>query len=95
MLTEEHRNVLVVGDTDQCLVEGTQITMGDGSLSRSSRSSVGDDVLSCYGSGDFRPARVMRVHRVVRITREWYADSSAPKTTSASTPVRCVADRPI
>ena len=31
MLTEEHRNVLVVGDTDQCLVEGTQITMGDGS----------------------------------------------------------------
>ena len=31
MLTEEHRNVMVVGDTDQCLVEGTQITMGDGS----------------------------------------------------------------
>ena len=30
MLTEEHRNVMVVGDTDQCLVAGTQVTMGDG-----------------------------------------------------------------
>ena len=30
MLTEEHRNVMVVGDQDQCLVEGTRITMGDG-----------------------------------------------------------------
>ena len=63
MLTEEHRNVLVVGDTDQCLVEGTQITMGDGSRRPIEQVRVGDDVLSCYGSGDFRPARVMRVHR--------------------------------
>ena len=31
MLAAQHRNLLVVGDTDQCLVEGTQITMGDGS----------------------------------------------------------------
>ena len=30
LLTEEHRNVMVVGDEDQCLVAGTQITMGDG-----------------------------------------------------------------
>ena len=30
--------------------------------SRSSRSRVGDEVLSCYGSGDFRPAPVLRVH---------------------------------
>jgi superfamily I DNA/RNA helicase len=63
MLTEEHRNVLVVGDTDQCLIEGTQITMGDGTRRPIERVRVGDDVLSCYGSGDFRPAQVMRVHR--------------------------------
>ena len=31
LLTEEHRNVMVVGDADQCLVAGTQVTMGDGS----------------------------------------------------------------
>ena len=32
MLTEEHRSVMAVGDHDQCLVAGTKVTMGDGSL---------------------------------------------------------------
>src|SRR4030095_16075374 len=63
MLTEEHRNVLVVGDTDQCLVEGTLVTMGDGSRRPIEQVRIGDEVLSCYGSGDFRPSRVLRVHR--------------------------------
>jgi len=63
MLTEEHRNVMVVGDQDQCLVEGTAITMGDGSTRPIERVRAGDEVLSCYGSGDFRPARVLRTHR--------------------------------
>jgi superfamily I DNA/RNA helicase len=63
LLTEEHRNVLVVGDTDQCLVAGTQVTMGDGSLHAIEQVRAGDEVLSCYGSGDFRPARVLRTHR--------------------------------
>ena len=31
LLTEEHGNLMVVGDEDQCLVEGTLVTMGDGS----------------------------------------------------------------
>ena len=31
LLASEHRNLAVVGDDDQCLVEGTPITMGDGS----------------------------------------------------------------
>ena len=30
-LTEEHRSIMVVGDVDQCLVAGTQVTMADGS----------------------------------------------------------------
>jgi superfamily I DNA/RNA helicase len=63
MLTEEHRNVLVVGDTDQCLVAGTMVTMGDGSRRPIEQIREGDEVLSCYGNGDFRPARVMRTHR--------------------------------
>ena len=46
MLTEEHRNVMVVGDTDQCLVEGTLVTMGDGTQRADRRrSAVGDEVL--------------------------------------------------
>ena len=54
---------MVVGDLDQCLVAGTAITMGDRSTQADRRPcSRGDEVLSCYGSGDFRPARVLRVH---------------------------------
>ena len=63
MLTEEHRNVMVVGDQDQCLVAGTRITMADGSRHAIEAVSVGDEVLSCYGSGDFRAARVLRTHQ--------------------------------
>ena len=63
MLTEEHRNVMVVGDQDQCLVAGTRITMADGSRRAIEAVGVGDEVLSCYGSGDFRAARVLRTHQ--------------------------------
>jgi DNA helicase-2/ATP-dependent DNA helicase PcrA len=62
-LTAEHRSVMVVGDLDQCLVAGTAITMGDRSTRPIERVEAGDEVLSCYGSGDFRPSRVLRVHR--------------------------------
>jgi len=62
MLTEERRNVMVVGDSDQCLVQGSQVTMGDGSVRAIEMVSAGDEVMSCYGSGDFRPARVLRTH---------------------------------
>jgi superfamily I DNA/RNA helicase len=58
LLAGEHRNLAVVGDEDQCLVEGTPVTMGDGSTKAIEDVRVGDHVLSCYGSGDFRPARV-------------------------------------
>ena len=65
MLTEEHRNVMVVGDQDQCLVAGSRVTMGDGSTRPIEDVKAGDLVMSCYGSGDFRPARVARTHRAV------------------------------
>ncbi len=58
LLTSERRNLAVVGDDAQCLVEGTMVTMGDGSLRPIEAVDAGDEVLSCYGSADFRPARV-------------------------------------
>jgi DNA helicase-2/ATP-dependent DNA helicase PcrA len=60
---EDHRNLAVVGDDDQCLVEGTLVTMGDGSQRPIEDVRVGDEILSCYGSADMRPARVLRAHR--------------------------------
>src|SRR5207237_4103722 len=55
-----------VGDPDQCLVATTLVTMGDGTKKPIEKVRVGDEVLSCYGSGSFRPAVVTRVHRSLR-----------------------------
>jgi ATP-dependent DNA helicase UvrD/PcrA len=63
LLAGEHRNLCVVGDPDQCLLAGTQITMADGSATPIEQVRTGDEVLSCFGSGVFRAARVTRVHR--------------------------------
>jgi DNA helicase-2/ATP-dependent DNA helicase PcrA len=63
LLSEEHRNLTVVGDDFQCLVEGTQITMGDGSVKSIEQLCAGDEVLSAHGSGDFRPSSVSGVFR--------------------------------
>jgi DNA helicase-2/ATP-dependent DNA helicase PcrA len=48
----------VVGDDDQCLAAGTQVTMGDGAKRAIESIVPGDSVLSNYGSGYLRPARV-------------------------------------
>ena len=58
LLTTHHRNLAVVGDDAQCLVEGTLVTMGDGSVRPIEKVGPGDMVLSSHGSGDFRAARV-------------------------------------
>ena len=63
LLTAEHGNLMVVGDADQCLIEGTMVTMGDGSLRPIEKLSKGDMVMSCHGSADFRPAEVTGVYK--------------------------------
>ena len=60
LLAGESRNLMVVGDDDQCLVKGTPVTMADGTTKPIEEVEVGDDVLACHGSGDFRPAAVTR-----------------------------------
>ncbi|HEV2057950.1 MAG TPA: UvrD-helicase domain-containing protein [Solirubrobacteraceae bacterium] len=58
LLSSDHRNLAVVGDDAQCLVAGTLVKMADGTRRPIEHVSAGDEVLSCYGSGDLRPARV-------------------------------------
>jgi DNA helicase-2/ATP-dependent DNA helicase PcrA len=63
LLTEDHGNLMVVGDEDQCLVEGTMVAMGDGSQRPIEQLKKGDAVMSCHGSADFRPSRVTGVFK--------------------------------
>jgi hypothetical protein len=56
--TPGHMNICAVADDDQCLVRGTLITMGDGTLRPIEEVRAGDRVLSAYGRGEFRPATV-------------------------------------
>jgi DNA helicase-2/ATP-dependent DNA helicase PcrA len=76
LLAAEHGNLMVVGDEDQCLVEGTKVTMGDGSEKPIEEIRVGDEVLSCYGSGEFRPGKVSGVFK------SWERDGVAIETLS-------------
>jgi superfamily I DNA/RNA helicase len=62
LLTDEHRNLFVIGDDDQCLVAGTPITMADGTTRPIEDVKAGDEVLSSHGGGEFGPARVLRTH---------------------------------
>ncbi|MEO7743458.1 MAG: UvrD-helicase domain-containing protein [Usitatibacter sp.] len=62
MLAGSNGCVFAVGDDDQCLPAGTQVTMADGALKPIEAVRRGDRVLSCFGSGDFRPATVVDTH---------------------------------
>jgi DNA helicase-2/ATP-dependent DNA helicase PcrA len=68
LLAGQEAAVFAVGDDDQCVAKGTPITMADGSRRVIERVRVGDEVRSCFGSGELRAARVMRVHQRSRIT---------------------------
>ncbi len=57
-----HRNLAVVGDDSQCLVRGTLVSMADGTQRPIEDVGAGDTVLAAHGSGEFRPARVIRRH---------------------------------
>ncbi len=84
LLAQEHQNLMAVGDPDQCLVAGTLVRMADGTDQPIETLRVGDEVLSCYGSGVFRPARVDRVHRSV--AREGIAITTTGGRRIVSTP---------
>jgi DNA helicase-2/ATP-dependent DNA helicase PcrA len=58
LLTAQGGMPFVVGDDDQCLAAGTLVTMGDGAKRAIESIVPGDSVLSNYGGGDLRPARV-------------------------------------
>src|SRR6185437_15056160 len=54
--------VFAVGDDDQCVPEGTLVTMADGRCKPVEDVRRGDQVLSCYGPGALRPAEVVDTH---------------------------------
>jgi len=84
LLAAKHKNVFAVGDPDQCLAAGTLISMADGVRKPIEQVHPGDEVLSCFGSGVFGPARVARVHRSRR--REGVAITTAGGREIVSTP---------
>ncbi|CAA7624224.1 UvrD-helicase domain-containing protein [Magnetospirillum sp. UT-4] len=63
LLAGRHKNICCVGDDDQCLAGGAAITMADGSTKPIEAVVAGDQVLSSFGSGNFRAASVVRTHR--------------------------------
>jgi DNA helicase-2/ATP-dependent DNA helicase PcrA len=75
-LTTKHRNLVAVGDDDQCLVRGTLVTMADGSKKPIEEVKVGDEVLSARSRGVFGAATVTDVFakrfsgEAIRVTTE-------------------------
>jgi DNA helicase-2/ATP-dependent DNA helicase PcrA len=61
LLAEEHRNVLVVGDGDQCLLPGTLVSTPEGPRTVESLQ-VGDDVLGTGGRTTPHVGTVTHVH---------------------------------
>ena len=59
-LARRHHNLCVVGDEDQCLAKGTRVRLADGRERPIEKMAPGDIVLAAHGSGDFRPAKVVK-----------------------------------
>jgi DNA helicase II / ATP-dependent DNA helicase PcrA len=62
LLSEKYRNLIVIGDPDQCLPAGTQISTPDG-LRPIESIQIGDEVLGTRATGEALPARVTHVKR--------------------------------
>jgi DNA helicase-2/ATP-dependent DNA helicase PcrA len=60
--TNEGSAVFAVGDDDQCVVAGTEVTMADGSVKPVDQIRVGNLVRSCVGGGKMGSSRVWKVH---------------------------------
>src|SRR5581483_7295521 len=84
LLAQKHRNVCAVGDPDQSIVAGTEVTMADGTTKPIEDVRVGDEVRSCYFDAGFRAARVTRVH--ASTATEGVAISTAGGRRLVSTP---------
>jgi DNA helicase-2/ATP-dependent DNA helicase PcrA len=74
-LAGETSNLFVVGDIDQCLIAGTKILMASGSEKNIEDLAIGEEVLSNYGSGNIRPARISsfvekKSRKLVKITTD-------------------------
>ncbi len=83
LLGEEHRNVCIVGDTDQCLPPGTQIRTPQGTKPIESIG-VGDQVLGTLGTTELVPRPVREV-KEGRYTG-WMAIVEAGDLTITGTP---------
>ena len=59
-LAGDHRQITVVGDADQCLPAGTQVSVPGGTTAIEDLV-VGDEVLGSGGSGDLLPGKVTEV----------------------------------
>jgi DNA helicase-2/ATP-dependent DNA helicase PcrA len=85
LLAQTGKNICCVGDDDQCLAAGTLVSMADGSHRKIETIKPGDAVLSCYGSGSFRAATVLRTHTAVA-TQGMVRIRTAAGRTLVSTP---------
>jgi DNA helicase II / ATP-dependent DNA helicase PcrA len=61
-------SVFAVGDDDQCFVAGTRVTLANGKTRAIEKVVAGDEVMSSYGTGDMRAARVVRTHAKEKTT---------------------------
>ncbi|HEX3835292.1 MAG TPA: UvrD-helicase domain-containing protein [Solirubrobacteraceae bacterium] len=84
LLAGEHRNLMVVGDDAQCLIEGTLVMMADGSRQRIEEVRAGDEVRSAYGGGEFGASEVVRVHSSERTDGIAIATRSGRRLVSTS-----------
>ncbi len=63
LLAQKHRNICCVGDDDQCVPEGTRVTLANGRRRKIEALKPGDLVRSSFGAGVYGAGTVRKVHR--------------------------------